>query len=173
MSRVLDIKGLCMYFGGLKAVDKLDLFIDDKEIVALIGPNGAGKTTVFNAITGIYEPTHGSVDFIGNQLGKVPSEKVTALGMARTFQNIRLFPDMSVIENVMVARHCRTTTSWFRAVVRPKSTRQEEKETLDAAHKWLKFVQLDQFANNLAKNLAYGDQRRLEIARALATDPKL
>ncbi|MBW1635441.1 MAG: ATP-binding cassette domain-containing protein, partial [Deltaproteobacteria bacterium] len=178
-SPILNVTGLTMDFGGIRALDALDLDVNSGEIVALIGPNGAGKTTFFNCITGIYEPTAGDV-FLNSpsSLGKVSLKglkpnKVTEKGLARTFQNIRLFNKMTVLENVMIGRHCRTKAFVFGAVLRTSATRIEEKEIVDTSYAILEKVGLDQYVNELAENLPYGAQRRLEIARALATDPLL
>jgi branched-chain amino acid transport system ATP-binding protein len=151
----------------------VSLRIEEGEIVALIGPNGAGKTPFFNLMTGIYKPTEGSVTFDGRELGGKKPHQVCEMGIARTFQNIRLFANMTTLENVMVGRHSRTKAGPLQAVLRTPKFKREEQHTVDEAVKWLKFVNLADKANELAKNLPYGDQRRLEIARALATEPKL
>lgn len=173
---VLQVKGVSKDFGGLRALDDVDLDVKEGEIVALIGPNGAGKTTFFNCITGIYTPTEGDVniDPYGEGFKRINGMKpnlVTELGMARTFQNIRLFPSMSVIENVMIGCHCRTKATFLGAVFRDPGTRKEEQETILKSYELLQELGLDQYADELARNLPYGAQRRLEIARALATDP--
>ncbi len=178
MKPLLDVKKLTMDFGGIRALNRLDLNINQGEIVALIGPNGAGKTTFFNCITGIYTPTKGEVLVTppNKKSIKVNGRKphvVTKLGMARTFQNIRLFPNMTVLENVMIGRHCRTTSGILGALLRTPSTRKEEKTILLDSYKLLEKVNLADQVNELAKNLPYGDQRRLEIARAMATEPFL
>ncbi|WP_461833154.1 ABC transporter ATP-binding protein [Desulfothermus sp.] len=174
---ILDVKNISMHFGGLKAVDKLSLQVYPDEIVALIGPNGAGKTTFFNCITGIYEPTLGDVfvlrDGKKRRLNGLKPNKVTELGLARTFQNIRIFSNMTVLENVMVGRHCRTKSWVIGAILRDKKTRQEEIETIEYSYNLLEKLDLHKFANEMAKNLPYGAQKKLEIARALATDPVL
>ena len=175
---ILEVRNLTMDFGGLRAIDSFDLSISEGEIVALIGPNGAGKTTFFNCITGIYMPTGGEM-FIA-PLGKkrkringLKPNRITKLGMARTFQNIRLFPNMTVLENVMVGRHCRTSAGILSAVLRGPSTLREENEIVESSYAILEKFGLTNFANELAKNLPYGEQRRLEIARAIATGPFL
>jgi len=178
MSKLLEVKGLTMDFGGLRAVDSVSLDVCAGEIVALIGPNGAGKTTFFNCVTGIYKPSRGEVlahppNGATRKLNGLATHKITAIGMARTFQNIRLFPAMTVLENVMIGRHCRTTTNILGAILRGKRTMQQEKETVEKSYQLLKKVGLDRFANEFARNLPYGAQRRLEIARAMATDPFL
>ncbi len=173
MTRLVDATNVTMQFGGLKAVSDVTLHIDEGEIVALIGPNGAGKTTFFNLMTGIYSPTEGSVTFEGTAVGGLKPHVIAKMGISRTFQNIRLFQNMTALENVMVGRHTRTAEGPIGAVFRTPKFRREEKNTESAARKWLQFIGLDGLANELAKNLPYGDQRRLEIARAMATDPKL
>ncbi len=160
-------------FGGLVAVSKIDFTIPRGSIVSLIGPNGAGKTTFFNMITGLYIPTEGRIMFDGSELtGRKPHE-VVRLGVARTFQNIRLFGNMTAEENVLVGLHHRLKGRWFGAILRPPSIRREEEEAHEKAMELLKLVGLDRRSQTLARNLPYGDQRRLEIARALATDPRL
>ena len=176
--RLLEVSGLTMDFGGLRAVDDIGLDIFEGEIVALIGPNGAGKTTFFNCVTGIYEPTRGDMKIHppgGNtrRINGMKPNSITALGMARTFQNIRLFPAMTVLENVMIGRHCRTRTSIVDAILGRRKAAIEEQETVDASYQLLKKVGLEKVAGEFSRNLPYGDQRRLEIARALATDPFL
>ena len=178
MSTVLNVSSLSKSFGGLRALNDVDLQVDSGEIVALIGPNGAGKTTFFNCITGIYEPTDGDVFFtpLGDterRVNGIKPNKVTELGMARTFQNIRLFKNMTVLENVMVARHCRTKAGILDALLRPPHVKREEKENIEKSYELLKYIGLHQHYNDLACNLPYGDQRRLEIARAMATEPSL
>lgn len=173
MTRLVDANNVTMQFGGLKAVSDVTLHIDEGEIVALIGPNGAGKTTFFNLMTGIYTPTEGSVTFEGVAVGGLKPHKIAKMGISRTFQNIRLFQNMTALENVMVGRHTRTAGGPIGAVFRTPKFRREEKSTEAEARKWLRFIGLEHLANELAKNLPYGDQRRLEIARAMATEPKL
>ena len=175
---VLEIKDLSKRFGGLLALSEIDLTVNKGEIVALIGPNGAGKTTLFNCITSIYTPDSGNVfltDPSGKRrslAGKKPFE-VTALGMGRTFQNIRLFSSMTVLENVMIARHCRTKAGILGALFRPPSVRREEQEIEESSYALLNYMGLGSYFEEEARNLAYGQQRRLEIARALATNPFL
>ena len=170
---LVEADNVTMQFGGLKAVSAFDMHIEPGEIVALIGPNGAGKTTFFNMLTGIYTPTEGTLTFDGVSVAHKKPNKICEMGIARTFQNIRLFANMTALENVMVARHTRTTAGPFQAVLRLPAFKREEQHTVDEALKQLRFVGIADKANELAKNLPYGDQRRLEIARALATDPKL
>jgi branched-chain amino acid transport system ATP-binding protein len=162
-----------MQFGGLKAVNDVSMHIDQGEVVALIGPNGAGKTTFFNMLTGIYKPTSGSLTFDGVAVAGKKPHQICRMGIARTFQNIRLFANMTTLENVMLGRHTRSTAGPLQAVLRGAAFKREEQATVDAARKFLQFVGLSEHSNDLAKNLPYGAQRRLEIARALATDPKL
>lgn len=169
---LLDAKAVTMQFGGLKAVSNVDLQVHRGEIFGLIGPNGAGKTTFFNCLTGLYKPTSGSVNFAGEPLPPKPRMVVRA-GMARTFQNIRLFHNMTALENVMVGMYCRTKTNAIDAIFRLPRHRQEELASTERAKELLAFVGLSGTENLLSRNLPYGDQRRLEIARALATDPKL
>jgi branched-chain amino acid transport system ATP-binding protein len=171
-SPILIAEKVTMRFGGLVAVDSVDFQVNRGEIMGLIGPNGAGKTTFFNCLTGLYVPTEGRVIFDGAVLPPKP-RKVVIAGMARTFQNIRLFANMTALENVMVARYCRTTTGPFTSIIRGPKFRRDEKATAERAQELLDFVGLGKYADNLARNLSYGDQRRLEIARALGTDPKL
>jgi len=173
MAHLVDAQNVTMQFGGLKAVSDVTLHIDTGEIVALIGPNGAGKTTFFNMLTGIYLPTEGKLTFDDVAVGGKKPHVITRLGISRTFQNIRLFQNMTALENVMVGRHIRSEAGPIGAVFRTRKFKAEEKKTLDTAYDWLKFVGLGDKANELAKNLPYGDQRRLEIGRALATEPKL
>jgi branched-chain amino acid transport system ATP-binding protein len=176
---VLNVNAVSKDFGGIRALDEVDLLVNDKEIVALIGPNGAGKTTFFNCITGIYTPTSGDVLIDPSAEGRtrrINGKKpnvVTELGMARTFQNIRLFPSMTALENVMIGTHCRTKSSIWGAISRNRATRREERAVVQKAYDLLELVGLDEFVNELATNMPYGKQRRLEIARALATDPFL
>ena len=169
---VLSARNVTKQFGGLVAVNEVDLEVNEGEIVGLIGPNGAGKTTFFNCLTGMEVPTHGEISYRGQPLSGKPHE-VTAAGLARTFQNIRLFPNMTALENVMVGRHCRTKEGLFSAIGRGRRFHAEEKESRDRGRELLEFVGLRRVEDTLAKNLPYGDQRRLEIARALATDPGL
>ena len=169
---LLEAKGVIMRFGGLVAVNNVDLTVNEGEIVGLIGPNGAGKTTFFNCLTGMYKPTEGQVRLAGAELPPKPKAVVTA-GMARTFQNIRLFGNMTALENVMVGRYCRTSAGAVTSVLRGPKFRREEAATRTRAQELLDFVGLGKSTELLARNMPYGDQRRLEIARALATDPKL
>jgi branched-chain amino acid transport system ATP-binding protein len=160
-------------FGGLIAVNDVDFFIPRGTIVSLIGPNGAGKTTFFNIITGVYKPTAGGVFFEGQPIAGLPPHKVTTLGMARTFQNIRLFHNMTALENVLVAMHSRIRGGVLRSIFRTPGLRREEQEAHEQGRHLLEFSGLRRKDDEYAKNLSYGDQRRLEVARALATGPKL
>jgi branched-chain amino acid transport system ATP-binding protein len=170
---LVEAKNITMQFGGLKAVNEVNLNIEEGEIVALIGPNGAGKTTFFNMLTGIYHPTSGELTFDGTTIPGMKSHDICRLGIARTFQNIRLFANMTTLENVMVGRHTRTKSTPWQAVIRSAGFLREEEATVKEALERLRFVGLVDKANELAKNLPYGAQRRLEVARALATEPKL
>ncbi len=171
---LLEARQLTKRFGGLTAVDGVDVTIEQGTIASLIGPNGAGKTTFFNMVTGIYTPTSGTLIFDGKRLGKLRPAKVTALGVARTFQNIRLFNNMTALENVLVGMNCRLRSSWMDALLRTPRMVKEEKEAARKGRELLDFVGLtEEQMGSIAKNLPYGSQRRLEIARALATDPKL
>ncbi len=176
MEPILEVRHLSMDFGGLRALDSLDLDIFKGEIVALIGPNGAGKTTFFNCITGIYPPTEGEMTArpprkSATRLNGLKPNKITEVGLARTFQNIRLFPTMTVLENVMVGRHCRLKSGIAGAILRPPSTLREEEQVVVDSYRILQKIGLEKFVNDYAMNLPYGAQRRLEIARALATEP--
>jgi branched-chain amino acid transport system ATP-binding protein len=169
---VLEATGVTMRFGGLVAVNNVSLQVHEGEILGLIGPNGAGKTTFFNCLTGLYKPTRGQVRLRGAPLPPKPRAVVRA-GMARTFQNIRLFANMTAQENVMVGRYCRTSSGALTSVLRGPKFRREEAAVRERAQELLDFVGLGRSSEHLARNLPYGDQRRLEIARALATDPQL
>ncbi len=171
--KVLELRTVTMRFGGLTAVKELDLHVNEGEIFALIGPNGAGKTTVFNMVTGVYRPSEGQILFDGRAISGRKPHKVTQLGIARTFQNIRLFANMSALENVMVGADARHRTSVVGAALGLPRHRREEREGREKALRLLEFVGIPGVAEETAKNLSYGDQRRLEIARALATEPKI
>lgn len=178
MNTILEVKDLSMDFGGLRALDHLDLNVVEGEIAAIIGPNGAGKTTFFNCITGICNPTEGEILISppGKKRKKINGLKpnrITKKGMARTFQNIRLFSNMTVLENVMIGRHCRTSSGIVSAILRGRSTIKEEKDVVDFSYNVLKKTGISHLVNEFAKNLPYGAQRRLEIARAMATEPFL
>jgi len=170
---LLDVQAITKTFGGLVAVDAIDFTVPRGSIVSIIGPNGAGKTTFFNLITGLYEATSGQVMFKGRKLVGLKPHQVTALGIARTFQNIRLFQGMTVLENAVVGADVKARSFVGGAIFRPPRERREAQAALDAARERLAFTGIGRFENELSRNLAYGDQRRLEIARALATGPEL
>jgi branched-chain amino acid transport system ATP-binding protein len=170
---ILDLQHCTIRFGGLTAVSSLDLTVRPNELVGLIGPNGAGKTTVFNLITGVYQPTEGEIRFDGQSIVRKKPYVITAHGIARTFQNIRLFPSLTVFDNVRVAFHLHLLSGITHALVRGRSFLNEESEISDRVMDLLRIFRLDKFAHNESRNLPYGDQRRLEIVRALATKPKL
>ena len=174
---LLEVKGLTKNFGGLSAVSNVSLKAEKGELIGLIGPNGAGKTTFFNLLTGVYVPTEGTIE-LETENGKtllngIAPNKITELGLARTFQNIRLFKDLTVLENVMVAMHAHKGNSLFSSLFRTKAYYETEKMMKEEALELLKIFNLESFAQDKAKNLAYGQQRELEIVRALATKPKI
>ena len=169
----LILENVSKRFGGLLAVNELDMKVPDRKILSLIGPNGAGKTTVFNMITGVYPPTEGNISYKGKKLNNLRSNRIISQGIARTFQNIRLFKSMTVLENVQVGMHCRTNSGPVRALLKTRHEKREEKEITAKSREILNFIGLISHQNDYASNLAYGEQRRLEIARALATQPKL
>ena len=173
MSALLDVQGISIQFGGLKAVCEFRLALEKGCLQGLIGPNGAGKTTVFNLLTGVYQPTEGTITLDGTVLNGFRPYQIAAAGMARTFQNIRLFGDLSVLDNVRIACHVRTTHSMLAAIFRSPLHRGEERAILERSNRLLEIFKLSHRADEQAKNLPYGDQRRLEIARAIATDPKV
>lgn len=173
MAELLKVDNVSMVFGGLRAASNLSMHIDEGELIGLIGPNGAGKTTAFNMITGVYTPTEGKVYFNGQQSSGKKSYQVTQMGMARTFQNIRLFSELSVIDNVKIAYNMHVTYNLADAIVRDGKYLSEEEFITQKALDLLKIFHLEEEAHEVAKNLPYGKQRRLEIARALATEPKL
>ena len=170
---LLNISGVNKRFGGLQALTEVGIKIMQGQIYGLIGPNGAGKTTFFNVITGLYQPDSGSFELAGKPYSPSAPHEVARAGIARTFQNIRLFGEMTALENVMVGRHVRTRQGVFGAIFRHKAAREEEAAIRRRAQELLDFVGIGAFANRTAKYMSYGDQRRLEIARALATDPQL
>ena len=170
---VLKTENLGISFGGLKAVQNVNLKIEKNEIYGLVGPNGAGKTTVFNLLTGVYQPTEGTFFLNGEELRTLPQEKINHKGIARTFQNIRLFNNMTVVRNVMVGLSNQINCSMAESILRLPRHKKTEKEFRERAMEMLKVFKLDPYADYLAQNLPYGKQRRLEIARALATNPKL
>lgn len=170
---VLEVNELTMQFGGLTAVDKFSLQLGANDLVGVIGPNGAGKTTAFNMITGVYLPTLGDVKIAGQSVIGLRPYEITAKGIARTFQNIRLFKDLSVLDNLKIAQHFHAGYGLFSGLMRTPFMRTREKEIADKAMELLKIFKLDRKAHLLSKNLPYGEQRRLEIARAFATRPKI
>ena len=170
---ILKVENLTMSFGGLTAVRDLSFQVLPGEIVAMIGPNGAGKTTAFNVLTATYRAAAGSMTFDGRDLGRLSPHEVTEAGLVRTFQNLRLFPDMTVLDNVKVGRYCRTRAGVFQALTRLPRTRREERKIEEEALASLEFVGILHRADELAKSLPYGDQKLLEIARALATTPRM
>ncbi len=173
MDALLQAAGVRKEFGGLVAVDNVDFTVPAKSIVSLIGPNGAGKTTFFNILTGVYKPTSGRVELDGEDVTGKPPHAITNRGMGRTFQNIRLFPLMTAVENVLVGMHGRLHAGILRSILHTPGVKREEREARDQARELLAFCGLRGRDNEFARNLPYGDQRRLEVARALATGPKL
>jgi branched-chain amino acid transport system ATP-binding protein len=171
--RILEVEGITKRFGGLVALAEVGFAIHKGEIYGLIGPNGAGKTTLFNVLTGLYHQDEGTMRFDGAPLGNPTPDRIARLGIARTFQNIRLFANLSALENVMIGRHVRTHAGVFGAILRGPGTRAEEAAIEKRARELLDYVGIAGRGNELAKHLSYGDQRRLEIARALATEPRL
>lgn len=170
---ILNVDNITMQFGGLKAVSDLKMAIGENEIVGLIGPNGAGKTTAFNMITGVYKPTLGNIYFNDVNITGIKPHEITKLGIARTFQNIRLFKELTVLDNVLIANHLRLKSGIVASVIKTPAYKKEEKHIYEKSLKLLEDVGLLDLINEKAENLPYGKQRRLEIARALATEPKL
>ena len=174
MSRtILEVSGLSMRFGGLLAVNGVGLNVKEKQVVSMIGPNGAGKTTVFNCLTGFYQPSSGSIHLNGEPIEGLPGHKIARKGVVRTFQNVRLFKDMTAVENLLVAQHRHLNTGYLAGLFKTPAFRRAEKEGLEQSAFWLEKVGLKDLANRAAGNLAYGQQRRLEIARCMATRPEL
>jgi branched-chain amino acid transport system ATP-binding protein len=170
---LVEVTKLRKEFGGLVATNDVDFTIPRKSIVSLIGPNGAGKTTFFNQLTGVYKPTSGTILFDGVDVTDKPPHAITALGIGRTFQNIRLFSQMTAVENVLVGMHCRMRGGIIGSIVRSRKVRKEERDAREKARSLLSYSGLPRRHHELAGSLPYGDQRRLEVARALATEPKL
>ena len=170
---LLQVSDLTMRFGGLLAVDGVAFDVKDDEVFAIIGPNGAGKTTVFNCVGGFYKPTSGVIVMDGKPIHGLSSHKVAREGLVRTFQNVRLFKNLTVLENLLVAQHQHINTNLLSGLFKTPSFRRSESEALDTAAKWLDFMGIREFANREAGNLAYGHQRRLEIARCMITKPRL
>ena len=171
--RLLATNGLSRHYGGVIALSEVTMAVHPGQIFSLIGPNGAGKTTLFNCVTGLDKPTFGTVEFLGAPISGLRPDEVTALGIGRTFQNIRLFADLTVLDNVRIGRHPRTKSTFIGAVFRTQRQQSEEAAITERALEMLTFVGLDDLSDQTAGNLSYGDQRRVEIARALATEPKL
>ena len=174
MSEVLlSLENVTMKFGGVTALGAVNLEVKKGEILALIGPNGAGKTPVFNVVTGVYTPTSGTITFAGTKINKQKRFQITGMGIARTFQNIRLWGDMTTLENVITATDVHKKSGLMGALFGTPRARREERENRERAHEILKFIGIDEYSDRLAKNLPYGVQRRLEIARAMGTSPQL
>ena len=174
MSRpILEVSGLTMRFGGLLAVNGVALKVEEKQVVSMIGPNGAGKTTVFNCLTGFYQPTGGQILLRGEPIQGLPGHKIAHKGVVRTFQNVRLFKEMTAVENLLVAQHRHINTNFLAGLLKTPAFRRAEAEALDYAAHWLEIVNLKDIANRPAGTLAYGQQRRLEIARCMMTRPQL
>ncbi|MDI6801566.1 MAG: ABC transporter ATP-binding protein [Thermodesulfovibrionales bacterium] len=170
---VLEVSNLTKRFGGIRAVEDVGFKIRDNSIVSIIGPNGAGKTTLFNCLTGITRPTKGNILFTDKYISKLPPHKTAEMGIARTFQNIRLFSEMTVMENVMVSQHARVRYGLMSAIMKNNGFRKKEQTIREKAFEYLELVGLEEYAGDIADSLPYGSQRRLEIARAMATEPKL
>ncbi len=170
---ILDVKGLVMRFGGLVAVDQVSFEVHKNEIFSIIGPNGAGKTTVFNCVSGFYKPSEGNIQLFNENITGKPSHKVAQHGLVRTFQNVRLFKNLTALENLLVAQHNHMSAGFLAGLLNLPSYKRSEKQALTNAVEWLDFMGLREFANREAGNLAYGHQRRLEIARCMITRPKL
>jgi branched-chain amino acid transport system ATP-binding protein len=174
MSRpILEVSGLSMRFGGLLAVNGVSLSVKEKQVVSMIGPNGAGKTTVFNCLTGFYQPTSGSITLDGEAIHGLPGHKIAHKGVVRTFQNVRLFKEMTAVENLLVAQHRHLNTNFLAGLLKTPGFRKSEREAMDYAAHWLAQVNLTEVANRPAGTLAYGQQRRLEIARCMMTRPRI
>ncbi|MBD9499591.1 high-affinity branched-chain amino acid ABC transporter ATP-binding protein LivG [Pseudomonas sp. BGr12] len=174
MSRpILEVAGLTMRFGGLLAVNNVALKVQEKQVISMIGPNGAGKTTVFNCLTGFYAPTGGEILLRGEPIQGLPGHKIAHKGVVRTFQNVRLFKEMTAVENLLVAQHRHINTNFLAGLLKTPAFRRAEAEALDYASHWLEIVNLKDIANRPAGTLAYGQQRRLEIARCMMTRPQL
>jgi branched-chain amino acid transport system ATP-binding protein len=173
MSNVLEAKSVSVAFGGLLAVNSVDFNIPERSVVSLIGPNGAGKTTFFNVLTGLYKPSAGSIEYNGRDITDLPPHKIASIGIARTFQNIRLFGLMTAQENLLVAMHSRLKSGITSTILRTPKQRREELAAEAKAQEILDFVGIGKWTYEFARNLSYGDQRRLEVARALALEPKV
>ena len=174
MSRpLLEVRGLCMRFGGLLAVNGVNLSVQEGQVVSMIGPNGAGKTTVFNCLNGFYRPSSGEILLDGEQIQGLPGHRIACKGVVRTFQNVRLFKEMTAVENLLVAQHQNINTNFFAGLFKTPGYRQSEREAMGHAAEWLERMELTEVANRPAGTLAYGQQRRLEIARCMMTRPRL
>lgn len=174
MSRpILEVSGLSMRFGGLLAVNGVGLTVNEKQVVSMIGPNGAGKTTVFNCLTGFYKPTAGTILLDGEPIQGLAGHEIARKGVVRTFQNVRLFKEMTALENLLVAQHRHLNTNFLSGLFRTPAFRRSEQEAMEYAAHWLEAVNLKEFANRTAGTLAYGQQRRLEIARCMMTRPRI
>ncbi|MCF7203288.1 high-affinity branched-chain amino acid ABC transporter ATP-binding protein LivG [Pseudomonas oligotrophica] len=174
MSRpILEVRGLTMRFGGLLAVNNVALNVQEKQVVSMIGPNGAGKTTVFNCLTGFYQPTGGEILIEGEAIHGLPGHQIARKGVVRTFQNVRLFKDMTAVENLLVAQHRHLNTNFLAGLFKTPAFRQSERQAMEFARHWLEQVDLIEVANRPAGTLAYGQQRRLEIARCMMTRPRI
>lgn len=170
---ILQVSGLCMRFGGLLAVNGVGLTVNEKQVVSMIGPNGAGKTTVFNCLTGFYKPTAGSILLDGEAIEGLAGHQIARKGVVRTFQNVRLFKEMTAVENLLVAQHRHLNTHFLAGLFKTPAFRKSEREAMEYAGHWLEQVNLKEFANRPAGTLAYGQQRRLEIARCMMTRPRI
>ncbi|TBW08902.1 high-affinity branched-chain amino acid ABC transporter ATP-binding protein LivG [Azotobacter chroococcum] len=173
MSALLEVRDLAMRFGGLLAVDGVSLSLGERQVLSMIGPNGAGKTTVFNCLTGFYRPSAGEILLDGEPIQGLPGHRIARKGIVRTFQNVRLFREMTALENLLVAQHRHLNTNFFAGLLKTPAFRRSERQALEFAHQWLERVGLADCANRLAGTLAYGQQRRLEIARCMMTRPRL
>jgi branched-chain amino acid transport system ATP-binding protein len=170
---ILQVSGLCMRFGGLLAVNGVGLTVNEKQVVSMIGPNGAGKTTVFNCLTGFYKPTAGNILLDGEAIEGLAGHQIARKGVVRTFQNVRLFKEMTAVENLLVAQHRHLNTNFLAGLFKTPAFRKSEREAMEYAGHWLEQVNLKEFANRPAGTLAYGQQRRLEIARCMMTRPRI
>ncbi len=173
MSKILEVSDLMMRFGGLLAVNGVKLQLKEKEIVSIIGPNGAGKTTVFNCLTGFYKPTDGKILFKGEEIQGLPGHEIARKGVVRTFQHVRLFKEMTVLENLLVAQHQHLNNNFLAGLLKTPGFKKSEKAALELAKFWLDTIGLTDLANRAAGNLAYGQQRRLEIVRCMCTKPQI
>ena len=169
----LEVKALSKHFGGIRAIEEISFHTTDRTILSIIGPNGAGKTTLFNCLTGFMKPTKGSIVFSGQKISGLSADKINRLGIARTFQNIRLFKDMTVLENVMVAQHTKIRSGFFSAIFHPPLFKREEKTVREKGYEYLELLGLGPHAGKISGGMPYGAQRKLEIARALATEASL